>query len=223
MAVQFEQEANLTSAINSAIKSALVDVHTAMPGQIVSFDPMSQTASVQLAMRRITTAEAGSQELTLPLITKIPVMFPKAGGFSLRFPVQAGDECLVVFAERELTQWKNFGGVQTPKDYRRHHLTDGICILGLSSAKNALQNFSNTNCELSNENGDTKVSISNDTIVIEAKGKKIMLSESGIMIDGDLTVNGIISGTEVKVNTIELSQHVHVSANAGDNTSPPVP
>lgn len=223
MAVQFEQEADLTSAINSAIKAALVDVHTSMPGQIVSFDPASQTASVQLAMRRVTTPETGAKELTLPLITKVPVVFPKGGGFSMRFPVQAGDECLVVFTERELTQWKNFGGVQTPKDYRRHHLTDGVCILGLSSAKNALQNFSNTDCELSNTDGTVKVSMSNDTITIEAKGKMIAISESGIMIDGDLTVSGTISGSEVTVGTITLSEHVHVSSNEGEDTSPPVP
>ena len=77
------------------------DLHTSMPGIIESFDPVTQTASIQPTIKRVfITREGITETLTLsnlPLLINVPVQFPRGGGSSLTFPVTKGDECLIRF------------------------------------------------------------------------------------------------------------------------------
>ena len=49
--------------------------------------------------------------MPLPLLLDCPVYFPSGGNCTLTFPVQPGDECLVVFASRCIDAWWQSGGV----------------------------------------------------------------------------------------------------------------
>ncbi len=106
------------------------DLHTSMPGIIKSFDPAKQTATVQPAIKRIF---AGQDAVDLPLCVDVPVIFPAGGAVVLTFPVAAGDECLLFFAERSIDNWWDRGGTQLPSEYRIHDLSDGFALVGVAS------------------------------------------------------------------------------------------
>jgi len=121
------------TATGAQIKSALLDVHTALPGIIISFDPDTRTATVQPAIQRVfLSPESGEQAPTnLPPCVDVPVYFPSGGGFELTFPVAAGDHCLLIFAERCIDSWFVAGQPAPPDDYRQHDLSDAFALVGV--------------------------------------------------------------------------------------------
>lgn len=149
--------------------------HTAMPGIVQSFDIEEQTVTVQPAiMERVIDENGEVKEVTLPTLLDVPVVFPRAGGFSLTMPISKGDECLVVFADFCIDAWWASGGVQAQEDIRRHDLSDGFAIMGVWSQVKKVPNYSQTKAVLQHE----------------ASGNKVEVSQDSVNLVGNIKVNG---------------------------------
>jgi len=108
--------------------------HYALPGQVVSFDISTQTASIQPTIRR----RKGKQNIQLPLLQDVPVYFIGGKDGGITFPVGAGDECLVVFADACIDAWFQNGGVANAISVRQHDYSDGFAFVGFRSKPNVL-------------------------------------------------------------------------------------
>ena len=117
-----QKERDLRDMIFQSLQVALV-------GQVVSFDPSTQTASIQPLIRN----KQGERFEELPLLQDVPVFFPGSTGQGVTWPVQAGDECLVVFANSCIDAWLQNGGVQNPISVRHHDYSDGFAFVGFRS------------------------------------------------------------------------------------------
>lgn len=159
------------------------NLRVASPGIIQSFDPVEQTVTVQLAIREKRLKNDGTEEwLDIPQLVDVPVVFPRAGGYVLTFPVKAGDECLVVFGDACMDAWWQSGGVQNQIDCRRHDLSDGYAILGPWSQPRRISNYSTSSVQLRNESGSAYIELSGDTVniaggVINIKGGRVNINE----------------------------------------------
>lgn len=159
------------------------NLRVASPGIIQSFDPEEQTVTVQLAIREKRLKNDGTEEwLDIPQLVDVPVVFPRAGGYVLTFPVKAGDECLVVFGDACMDAWWQSGGVQNQIDCRRHDLSDGYAILGPWSQPRRISNYSTSSVQLRNESGSAYIELSGDTVniaggVINIKGGRVNINE----------------------------------------------
>lgn len=117
-------------------------IRVALPAEVVSFDPVTQLATVRPLLKELDTDETGAEQVrSLPVVPDVPVQFPAGGGFSLTFPVQAGDPCLLVFADRSLDKWLDNGAEVDPVDVRRHNLSDAVALLGVRAKPQALPAF----------------------------------------------------------------------------------
>lgn len=133
---------------------------TALPGIIQSFDPVAMTCEVQPSIQGKMINEDGSVSVVnLPLLLDCPVIFPRGGGCSLTFPLKAGDECLVVFADRAIDIWWQQGGVQPPAETRMHDLSDGFAIPGPYSQVQVIPDVSTNAVELRTDDRSARVSI----------------------------------------------------------------
>lgn len=119
---------NLVQVMSQFIRASMDNVHTALPAVILDYDYKKQKAKVK---PQVNKKFDDGIELELPVITGVPVIFPRAGGASLSFPVKKGDTVLVLFSERSLDEWLVKGKEVTPEDSRRFDLTDAIAIPGL--------------------------------------------------------------------------------------------
>jgi hypothetical protein len=164
------------------LKQLLYALRTAMPCIVQSFDSATQTVTVLPAvMEKMYTNQGGFQAATdIPWdkpFGKIPVVFPKAGGLALTMPVQAGDECLVVFADMCIDQWWQAGGANNVQiEKRRHDLSDGFAIMGVWSQPNLISDYNTSAAELRTLDGSVKLA----------------LSDSGVAITGTLSVSGTV-------------------------------
>lgn len=129
----------LAEVIRGALDARVASLRVSMPGEIVSFDAATQTAHVRPALSDVVAVEGGATAARpLQVIPHVPVQFPGGGGFSLTFPVRAGDPCLLVFSDRSIDEWFARGGQVTPEAARQHHLTDAVAILGVRPRPGAL-------------------------------------------------------------------------------------
>lgn len=117
----------LQDVIYAAIDARLIDVNTALPGIVVSFNPADNTAVVQPAMR---LEYADGSVVDLPQIFDVPVCFPRAGERSLTFTLEPGHYVSLHFEQRSIEQFMVSGGVKDPRDPRKHALSDAICYPG---------------------------------------------------------------------------------------------
>ena len=198
---------------------------TAMPGVIQSFNtdkPGSITAVVQLALLGlIQNSNYSYKTQTLPILYDVPVIFPSGGGCSLTFPLQSGDECLVVFAARCIDSWWQNGGTQNPTmEPRMHDLSDGFCIPGPYSQPRVIPSLSTTDVQLRSNDGQSYVGINPSThnITVNTTGElngtiqgNTTLTTPLLTLNGNLQVNGTVTAT--KEGTFNgghtVSQHTH--------------
>ena len=172
---------SLQEGLRLAQEGAQARMWTALPGIIVSADLGAQTCSVQPAIQGCITSKDGSeQNVNLPMLVDVPLVFPRGGGYALTFPVRAGDECLVVFASRCIDAWWQSGGVQKAAERRMHDLSDGFAILAPTSQQRKLAGVSTSAVQLRDEGGATFVSIEGGTIILNGN----------VEVKGNITCNG---------------------------------
>jgi hypothetical protein len=158
-------------------------LRVAMPGIIQSFDPSTQTVTVQPAVNeKIRNSDLSVSNVSFPLLLDVPLVIPKAGGYALTLPVQQGDECLVVFADMCIDAWWSNGGIQNQIEKRRHDLSDSFCVLAPYSQPNRISNYSTNSAQLRSLDGNTIIDIKENAIT--------MTSPSITIISPNTVING---------------------------------
>jgi hypothetical protein len=130
------QTPTLAAVILAAMEARLQSFWTALPAQVVAYDPASQLCSAQPVSRQGFKNESGKrQTATLPVVTDVPVAWPRGGGFRLTFPLAPGDFVLLVFSSLAFDTWLLQGGANLdPGDDRRNTLSDAVAIAGIFDA-----------------------------------------------------------------------------------------
>lgn len=178
------------------------NLRVAMPGIIQSFDAAEVTAVVQPAIRCVETDNDGNRTTRdYPLLTDVPVVFPRGGGCTLTFPVKAGDECLVIFADRCIDFWWQSGSVQEPVDDRMHDLSDAFAIVGPQSQAKKISSISASGAQLRTDDGKAFIEVAAGgnitaqtagTLTAKADGGTTITSPN-ITLNGNVTINGNLS------------------------------
>ena len=96
-------------------------LHCALPGNILSFDPDTQTASIQPAVK------IGS--LPYPVLTDVPVFMP------VSFEINSGDACLVIFSDVDIDAWFETGEASVPNSPRSLRCRTGLRLSGSGSPR----------------------------------------------------------------------------------------
>lgn len=132
---------SLARVLSTVIDSKLLELHTATPGIVVSYDPSTQTADVRPAVRPA-LPDAEDEDLDvyeeLPVCPHVPVAWPRGRGFSCVGTLSPGDSVLLVFCERDLSQWYETNEVSNPQFAELHALNGAIAIPGLAPRSNPI-------------------------------------------------------------------------------------
>lgn len=134
------EEPSLAEAIQHGIDTALDHVFKAGPGIVKSYDPLTNTAFIQPALKHAVWSVSTDERTFLEVgeIPFVPVVFPRAGGFVLRTPVSPGDHVLLVYCDSSLAEYRENGQVSEPQDARRHSIGWPVAIVGFFPDNKAL-------------------------------------------------------------------------------------
>jgi hypothetical protein len=107
-------------------------------GIVQSFDGTKKTAEVQCAFKRVLK---DGTIVRHALLIDCPVFTLQGGGAFVEMPIAPGDNCLLLFSDRNLDAWFETGSEAPPYDARAHHFTDAIALVGLNSLQSSLPNY----------------------------------------------------------------------------------
>ncbi len=128
--------------LKSALQGAVAGINTSEPGTVVSYNPLTQTATIALSIKGASRdADGVITAYERPNIPNVPIAWPRtASGYGDTFPLASGDPVLVVFSSRSTDEWRTVTGTRhEPRDpSRRHALQDAIAIPGCGSPSGPL-------------------------------------------------------------------------------------
>ena len=188
---------------------------TALPGIVVSYNAAAGTVVVQPTVQSTITQPDGTvRQATLPVLADVPVVFPGGGGATLTFPIQANDECLIIFSSRSIDGWWNSGGVQPAAMPRMHNLSDGFALVGVRSRGRALAGASTSATVLRSDSGNATIALSPGNGHVTVVAQEVEATAPTIKLNGTVEIVG-----ELKVNNIVFSTHRHTGVQSGGSVS----
>lgn len=227
-----ERFASPVELMRAALDGRQAEIWTALPGRVLVYDPDDLTVIAQPTVRASVRGPDGTvTTVAISPLPDVPVVFPSAGGYTLTFPIAAGDECLLVFSSRCIDQWWLAGGVRDAIDARMHDLSDAFAIIGPRSRARPLAGISTTSVQLRSDDGTLVVDLDHGagkvTIVAptEVTITSPLVTMSGdLHVAGDVEVGGAVTATgDVTGEGTSLHTHVHSGVRSGDsNTGAPV-
>lgn len=161
----------------------LMDVHTALPCEVRSFDATAQTVDVQPLVKNVLKDPDGTElEESYPLIRAVPVIYPRCGTYILAFPLVAGDVVTVVFNEWSVDQVIEKGNETHPVDLQRHAFSGAVAFPGGPFSK--------------------------DDPVSETVDQLLLGEDGGMLLKIDSSGNAVIASTGASTQPVALADDV---------------
>ena len=208
-----------TQQVEDTARAVMNEIHTALPGNVLSFNPSTGTATVKPEGKYVLS---NGKKLDYPTITEVPVVFPycQSGGVGVAFPVVKGDSCIIIISEVELDEWRSGAESEAPL---RFDLSSALCIPGLLDGGSDLVQKANKKNAVVIGAGDVEITVTSDEALVDTGSTQLSVTDSGVEITGNVKVKGNLTCTGVmKTNTsLNLNEHTHVSAAPGSDTGKP--
>lgn len=161
---------SLTDVLNLHKKNIMQSLNCHAIATVQSFDATKQTITATMNYTQ-TYFQANSQTgvynpvlQNYPILLDCPMIIISGGTGALTMPIAAGDECLVLFNDRDMSNWNATGQQGACATNRAHSFSDGIILVGLNSSPNVIQNYDPTRAVL--RNGTAKVGVSPSLVQI---------------------------------------------------------
>lgn len=213
-----------TKLLKDSFREFMKGVCTSVPGHVLTFDPDTQLAQVQVGIQRV---DVNGVSLTIKPIIEVPLCFP-GDDFGIEFQIDPGCEGLIHFSQRCVDGWLQTGGIAVNPIGRFHNLQDAFFMPGYRSLPNVLPDFQNNGVRLRNRTGTQFAWLKNDgSIFVENGAGHIRMAA-----DGTITINGVVitvaslvtTPNDVVADTISLKTHRTSGVTPGSGiSSVPVP
>lgn len=209
----------LVEVLRAALDAAIAEVHTCLPARVESYDSSNQTVNVKPLLKRNVLDEDGGEVIeTLPVIQSVPVVFPRAGGFFITFPIQVGDFVTLFFAERSLDRWIVGNGDEVePVDVRTHDLSDAVAVPGLYPLSSALASADEDDLVLGKENG-YEIHVKDDQADLGSKDAADFVALAGLVKSEITALRNTVNGL---VSTFNAHTHPYVDTPIGPSITSP--
>ncbi len=202
-----------TQEIKNTVTEMLNGIHTAIPGKIVKYYPDKCEAEI---LPYCKFKKPNGEFIDYPQLNHIPVLFPQSMGqdCAIVYPIQPGDECLVLTQEQTLDTWRG-GGSESNNDLR-FDLTNAVAIMGLFAKPQPLAQ------EAQDE----------DKIIIQKNGHRIHIKPDEITVQYDpanfirLTSDGITiqtRGLNITADSVNVTAKTTIKETAGASITDTAP
>lgn len=232
MTFQYANNQTLASLLQLAQLDTLNTINCHQVGEIVSFNPATQTAEVQIKM-----LIPYNQELReYPILLDCPCIILGGGESRITFPIKAGDTCIVLFNDRDIDNWYASGQKMEPRTQRMHSFADGIALVGLHNKSNQLSDYLTDGTEwkykgTSIKLQDSKVTITNGTSTAILNGSQVTITDGAgqaVISGGNVSITGTqisltgavsVSGTFVVNGKNVGDTHTHSGVTPGNSNT----
>lgn len=193
-------ELDLKGLLDLFKKEILIGFNCHHLGTVQSFDAIKQVAQVTINYPKtfFKPNDAGVYspvQVNYPVLIDSPVICMGGGNGQLTFPIEKGDECLVLFNDRDIDNWFNGSSNSAVATGRLHSFSDAVVLVGVRSLANVIKNYNTSATELRNKAGTSKVGITDSEVTVTFGTNTLVLNSSKLLI----TLGA--SGTSFELNT----------------------
>lgn len=186
-----------------------LSMRTMMLAECVSFDSARNCVTVQPLLQ----TNIDGQVSNIPPIKDVPVGFYQAGGFAVTHKPSAGDVCMLLISDRNISQWKLTGGIIDPKSPQHHNMNDAVAYFGLSAFPDAIGGIKG-GIDIRSKDGGNSLNVSSGTATLTLGGAEIFTATaSGVAFSVPVTAPQVTAGG------IALTTHRHTGVESGGDTS----
>lgn len=193
-------------------------INTSIPAIIDEFDAETQTASATPAIKaKFINTEGVVTYLPYPKIVNIPLAIQRGAGLLITQPLKKGDVCTLIFSQRSIDNFILTGEISNPYEGSQNitatlrclDMSDAMCFPGIVTTKTNISNYSNEAIEIRNEEGTTKISVSENGLNFTKDGATITIE------NGKITINA----ASVVINGKDWNTHAHTGVQTGGGIS----
>lgn len=189
----------LTDAMTALKQDIFRSINCVKIGTVQLFDGTKKTASIKLLFKRVLP---NGTIASYPVLVDCPVFTLQGGGGAVQMPISAGDQCIVLFSDRNIDAWFKTGSESAPLNGRAHDLSDGIALVGLNSLTSSLANYETGKLRIFFDGAEIDFASSILTLK-NATTTLLQLMEGFIDVLKTLEVNGPIALTAGSIAALE--------------------
>lgn len=193
-------------------------LNTAIPAIVDEFDVATQRVAATPAIQaKYVTPEMEVKYINYPKITNIPLALIKCPGLKITCPVKKGQNCTLIFSQRSIDNFLLDGQIHAPFDgnnpqycsIRCMDLTDAMCFPGIITNPEAISDYNNNAIEIRNDDGTTKITVSENDLQFTQGGATLTMSDNNITM----------SAAKIILNGKEWDTHIHRGVTPGNSNT----
>lgn len=146
----------LRTVLDQVKRQTMLAINCVQIGTIQSYNAVLNTAKVKINFKM---KMGNGETVEYPLLDDCPVFTLSGGGSFVSCPIADGDNCIVLFNDRNIDNWYLTGETTFPANKRAHSIADGIVLVGINPINDPKVTPINSLCV---NGGPNKVSIKND-------------------------------------------------------------
>lgn len=165
-------EPTLADLMNLLKKEIFFDLNCHHIATIQSFDSAKQTVTASMNYTKTifqldeTSGLYNPIQVSYPLLVDLPVIVIGGGTVRLTMPIKKGDQCLVLFNDRNIDNWFQSGQVGPVANSRAHSFADGFALVGPNSLNSLIAGYDGVRALLTNGTVKNGINPSNNKLVL---------------------------------------------------------
>jgi hypothetical protein len=176
----------LAGVLQFALKKFQQNTNGMLPAQVIAYDRTKNRVQVKLLIAMITTSGA---QVSRSQLASLPVLSLGGGGYTLNFPLVAGNLGWVMANDRDISIFLQSYAESPPNTNRMFDFADGLFIPDVMTGYTIAEEDAER-CVLQNLDGSVKVTLGVDPITHMGL---ITLKAPEVVIDSNVTVTGALT------------------------------
>lgn len=163
----------LSDLLNLLKKEIFFDLNCCHVGTVQSFNSTNQTVYATVNYTKTffqlnsATGIYQATQKNYPTAINCPLIILGGGTTRMTFPITKGDECLLIFNDRDINNWfANSTSTQPVATSRAHSFSDAFALVGVKSSLKSISAYDTVRALLSNGNVSVGINPSNNKVRI---------------------------------------------------------
>jgi hypothetical protein len=208
-------EPKLSDLLNQVKKQVMLELNCCHLGTIQSFDGEKKTCTVTINYQKtfIERQENGTYEpkpRPYPILSDVPVFVLSGGSGKLSMPINKGDQCLIIFNDRDIDRWYDGQTNSELATSRLHSLSDGIALVGVFNKTVLDSSYDSTRVILKHGQAEvgiseTKIRVKNDLTTLNTLLASLIDALNLLIIDVSGSTGTVNAASVTALNAIKTN------------------
>ena len=209
------QEYTFIDVLNAHKRDVQVSTNCHAIGTVEAFNAAEQTCTVKIAYSfQVYEQQQNGREVLVqkdfPLLIDCPTIVVSGGNAGLTMPIAVGDNCLVLFNDRDIDNWFSGATSGPVASTRLHSISDGIVLVGVRPLSKVIPSYDTANPHL--YNGTASIKVKSNKILLENSTDKLgLLLKDLIDTIKAITTSNAVVGVPCTISPASQAQLAIVS------------